>query len=179
MLELIRKIFLWIYCMDFHEAVLLLIVTAGAYRYLKVRFEGCSWWKGALAAVLALWFAALIAQTLLQRTPGGVQEPQWRPFQSYVEALEGEKELLRSNFMNAVLFCPAGFLASELLPEQWKGGTKLVLVLLVFTLVSGAVEWAQLRYGLGLAQTDDVIHNALGALLGAWASGAIRRLPDK
>lgn len=179
MLELIKRIFLWIYCMDFYEAVLLLVVTAGAYRYLKIRYSGRPWWKGALAFVLVLWFAALIAQTLLQRTPGPAQEPQWRLFQSYLDAFAGEKELLRSNFMNAVLFCPAGFLTAELLPERWKNGTKLVLILLVFTLVSGAIEWAQLRYGLGLSQTDDVIHNSLGALLGAWASGAVRRLSEK
>lgn len=35
--------------------------------------------------------------------------------------------------------------------------------------MSIGIEYAQYRFGLGLAEVDDVIHNALGAMLGALA----------
>ena len=69
--------------------------------------------------------------------------------------------------MNAVLFYPAGLLMISLLPEKWHSLLKLLIVLILFTGFSLSIEFVQYRYHLGLAQTDDVIHNALGAYLGA------------
>jgi glycopeptide antibiotics resistance protein len=134
-------------------------VTFGQYRI----------WKSAVLLVLLLWTAAVVAQTVFRRTPDASFQPVWQPFQSYVDALKagGQKELLRSNFMNAVLFYPAGMLVVSLLPERWGFWRKLLIVLALFTVLSFAIELTQFYYCLGVAQTDDVIHNVLGAWVGA------------
>lgn len=97
--------------------------------------------------------------------------PQLAPFHSYRAVLSGENpELLRSSFMNVLLFYPAGLLACSLLPGTWRRRWKLLLVTLAFALLSFGIEFCQYRYALGQAEVDDVLHNALGAFLGAAAA---------
>lgn len=160
---------MWIYRMDFHEALILLAAFTGLFYAAKVKFCQHRIWKFAVILVLLIWAVSVVIQTLFQRTPNASLYPIWLPFQSYVDALKegGQKELLRSNFMNAVLFYPAGLLMISLLPEKWHSLLKLLIVLILFTGFSLSIEFAQYRYHLGLSQTDDVIHNALGAYLGA------------
>lgn len=155
--------------MDFHEALILLAAFTGLFYTAKVKFGRHKIWKIAVILVLLMWAASVVIQTIFQRTPDNSLRPVWLPFQSYVDALKegGEKELLRSNFMNAVLFYPAGLLLVSLLQEKWYSWLRLLIVLLLYTGFSLAIEFGQYRYHLGLAQTDDVIHNALGACLGA------------
>lgn len=119
------------------------------------------------------WVAIVLFGTLGQRTEGGnLSEPILTPFASYYAAIHGgPKELYRTNFMNVVLFYPAGLLGCEVLPKQWRKGWKVVLLTAVFAMISAGIEYTQYRFGLGLAEADDVIHNALGTLLGAVASG--------
>lgn len=166
---MLKAIFMWIYCMDFHETLILLTAFTGLFYATREKVGQQRIWKLAMILVLFIWATAVIIQTIFQRTPDVSLQPIWQPFQSYVDALkeEGQRELLRSNFMNAVLFYPAGLLLVSLLPEKWHSWLRLLIVLLLFTDFSLAIEFAQYRYHLGLAQTDDVIHNALGACLGA------------
>lgn len=166
---MLKAIFMWIYCMDFHEALILLTTFTGLLYAAKVKLGLQRIWKLAVILGLFMWAASVVIQTIFQRTPDASLQPIWQPFQSYVDALKegGQKELLRSNFMNAVLFYPAGLLLVSLLPEKWHSRRSLLIVLLLCTGFSLAIEFAQYRYHLGLVQTDDVIHNALGAYLGA------------
>ena len=93
------------------------------------------------------------------------------PFHSYRAVIAGEnKEILRSNFMNLILFYPAGLLACELLPKSWSRAKRVILVAVLFALVSTGIEFCQYHFALGQAEVDDVIHNALGALIGALIS---------
>ena len=89
------------------------------------------------------------------------------PFHSYAAVFKGETpEILRSNFMNALLFYPVGLMLGSGFPLKWKPGVKLFLAALLAAAVSTAIEFCQYRFGLGVAEIDDVIHNILGALLG-------------
>lgn len=166
---MLKAIFMWIYRMDFHEALILLTAFTGLFYAAKVKLGQKRIWKLAVILGLVMWATSVVIQTIFQRTSDASLQPIWQPFQSYVDALkeEGQKELLRSNFMNAVLFYPAGLLLVSLLPEKWHSRRRLLIVLLLCTGFSLVIEFAQYRYHLGLAQTDDVIHNALGACLGA------------
>lgn len=166
---MLKAIFMWIYRMDFYEVLLLLAAFTGLFDYAMVKFSRRRIWKPAVVLVLLLWAASVAAQTVFRRTPDAFLQPVWEPFQSYADALKagGRTELLRSNFMNAVLFYPAGVLLVSLLPEKWPSRVRLPMVLILLTGLSLAIELAQYRYHLGLAQTDDVIHNALGACMGA------------
>ena len=72
--------------------------------------------------------------------------------------------------MNAVLFYPAGLLATALLPEKWPGWCRCVLVVLLLGALSVGIEYAQYFWRLGRVEIDDVIHNAAGALAGSLAA---------
>lgn len=166
---MLKAIFLWIYRMDFYEALIVLAAFTGLFYAAGVIWGQKRIWKSAVILALFIWAASVVIQTIFQRTPDASLQPVWQPFRSYVDALkeDGQKELLRSNFMNVVLFYPAGLLLVSLLPVKWHSWVRLLTVLLLFTGFSLSIEFAQYCYHLGLAQTDDVIHNALGACLGA------------
>lgn len=155
--------------MDFHEVLFLFGIFTGLFYAAWATCSQHRFRKSAVLGLLVVWAAAVVIQTIFSRTPGVVAEPIWEPFRSYSDALKtgGQPELLRSNWMNAVLFYPAGLLAAAVLPEKWKAAAKTAAAAAVLAAFSGSIEWAQYRYGLGLAQTDDIIHNTLGAALGA------------
>ena len=118
------------------------------------------------------WLTVIAVATLTDRTPGIIPaERELIPFHSYHAVMAGEnKEILRSNFMNVILFYPAGLFACELLPKSWSRAKRVILVAVLFALVSAGIEFCQYHFALGQAEVDDVIHNALGALIGALIS---------
>lgn len=174
-------IFCWFYCLPIPGAVLLIILATAVFLFLKNKFGNTLCRKAGLSLVFLCWIALVLYATLGQRTAGGaLQEPILTPFRSYYMALHsGNKELYRTNFMNILLFYPAGLLGFYLLPERWNKIWKVILLTAVFTLLSVGIEYTQYRFGLGLTEVDDVIHNTLGALLGAIISGASGNLPKK
>lgn len=173
-----RTIFLWFYCLPISDAVLLIVLATVIFLLLRKKFGNTPYWKAGIPVLLVCWIAVILFGTLGQRTEGGnLSEPILKPFASYYTALNGgNKEIYRTNFMNAVLFYPAGLLSYEALPKQWRKVLKVVLITCVFALVSIGIEYSQYRFGMGLAETDDVIHNTLGTLLGAIACSASIKL---
>lgn len=165
------KIFLWFYCLPIPQALLILALATAVFLLLRERFRDLPNLKPGIAIVLLCWMAVILMGTLGQRTEGGnLSEPIVLPFQSYLAVLRGgTRELLRTNFMNVVLFYPAGLLAGTLLSPRRKSIRYPVLIACGFALLSIGIEFTQYRFGLGLAETDDVIHNALGSLLGLLA----------
>lgn len=104
---------------------------------------------------------------MLSRTPGAAYAPELIPFHSYRKLFEtGNTEIIRSIFMNIVLFYPAGLLTASLLPEQWSYSRKMLTVGIAFALFSLMIEYAQFIYALGEPEIDDLIHNTLGAVTG-------------
>lgn len=74
-----------------------------------------------LCLLLIGYFAVILSVTLTGRSaalaPIG---PELIPFHSYYVVFKGgEQELLRSNFMNIILFYPAGLLGYGILPTCW------------------------------------------------------------
>lgn len=176
-----RTLFLWFYCLPISDAVLLIVLATVIFLFLRERLRSTLYWKAGIPILLVCWIAVILFGTLGQRTEGGnLSEPILMPFYSYYTAFNGgSKELYRTNFMNAVLFYPAGLLGCEALPKRWRKIWKVMLVTFVFALVSVGIEYSQYRFGLGLAEVDDVIHNTLGTLLGALACGAFIKLNQK
>lgn len=174
---MLDRIFVWLYCMDYQQITAVFLVFSGVFYIARRFFAEKKFWKPAIAGVLLLWALAVGMQTLFRRTPSAPVAPVWMPFQSYIDALVagGQRELLRSNFMNAALFYPGGLLAMELLPQNWRSGRRFWVMLGVMAGLSLVIELAQYRFGLGLAQTDDVLHNALGAAVGGITWILLRR----
>ena len=116
----------------------------------------------ALACVAAF---IILYTTILTRTPG-VPEAILTPFASLTAARQ-QPELYREMLMNVFLFFPLGLTLSNALPRKWHRWLRIILTTLVGCALSAGIEYAQYRYALGLAETDDVICNTLGAFLGA------------
>lgn len=112
------------------------------------------------AAVIAILYA-----TILTRTPGNY-ELILTPFAA-LSAARQQPELYREMLMNIFLFFPLGLTLSNALPRKWHRWGKIALTTLVGCALSAGIEYAQYRCALGLAETDDVICNTLGAFLGA------------
>ena len=163
-----HTIFLWFYCLPIADAVILIVLTTAIFLLLRNKFRDVRYWKAGIPFLLLCWITAILFCTLGQRADGGhLTNPVLMPFHSYYAVLQGgSQELYRANFMNTALFYPVGLLGCELLPKGWKKLWKAALVICVFMMLSIGIEYIQYRFGLGLAETDDVIHNTLGTLLG-------------
>ena len=116
------------------------------------------------ALACAAAFIILYA-TILTRTPG-VSAAILTPFAS-LTAARVQPELYREMLMNVFLFFPLGLTLSNALPRKWHRWGRIILTTLVGCALSAGIEYAQYRYALGLAETDDVICNTLGAFIGS------------
>lgn len=176
-----RKLFLWFYCMPIVDAVLLIILATVVFFCLRKRFGKTPFWKAGIPILFLCWGAVILFGTLGQRVEGGnLSEPILAPFASYYAVLNGgNKEIYRTNFMNVALFYPAGLLGYEMLPKLWKKVWRIALVAILLALVSAGIEYSQYRFCMGLAETDDVIHNTLGTILGAIACSISIKLHKK
>lgn len=86
------------------------------------------------------------------------------PFHSYVEIWKGEWRPLLENIGNIALFIPLG------VALKWSGVKD---VKKAGFLVSLLIEVLQFTFALGTFECDDLIHNTLGAVIGAWCVGKI------
>lgn len=161
----VAALFRRVYCLPIPHAILLAAGGTGCFLLLRWRFGARRGWKGFCAAALGLWLVAVLWLTIFSRNPGAFPgEITLRPFDSYLRAFRfGESELLRSNFMNLLLFYPGGMLLSQLLPRR-KG---VLLAGSLLCLASAAIELTQYFAALGQLELDDVLHNTLGGVLGA------------
>ena len=108
---------------------------------------------------------AILCATILNRTPGNY-ELILTPFASLTAARQ-QPELYRAMLMNVFLFFPLGLTLSNALPRKWHRWGRIAFTTLIGCILSAGIEYAQYRCALGLAETDDVICNTLGAFLGA------------
>lgn len=106
----------------------------------------------------------ILYTTILTRTPG-VPAVILTPFAA-LTAARVQPELYREMLMNIFLFFPLGLTLSNALPRKWHRWGRIILTTLVGCALSAGIEYAQYRCALGLAETDDVICNTLGAFIG-------------
>lgn len=172
----IGKLLHWLYCLDFVDAVVLLIACSILFCLAHNRFAKYCSWKGLVTPLLLIATFGVIYTTLGARTSGETLQVNLIPLHSYREVMNGgNPEILRSNFMNAVLFYPIGLLATALLPEKWSKRLRWILTITLCTMLSIGIEYVQYAFSLGQCEIDDVIHN----LLGAWAGSiTMLRMPS-
>lgn len=143
------------------------LLASLAFLWIRRRFQTARWFRWGIGVVLLLWLGITLWITILNRTPGTTVSPELIPFHSYRRLMEtGNSEIVRVNFMNVALFYPAGLLAASLLPKHQPRWKQLLTAAAVFALLSTGIELFQYRFCLGEPEIDDVIHNALGGLLG-------------
>lgn len=163
----------WFYCLDMIDAVLLVAVASMAFLTLKALWGEHPRWRPVVGSLAVVWFLIVGYVTLASREPEGQLGVRWIPFYSYYLAFTGiNEEMLRSSFMNVVLFYPAGLLAGAAWCFGVKTGKRILLLAAVGCGVSVLVEAMQYFYQLGLVEVDDVIHNTLGMVLGVMVGRA-------
>lgn len=117
--------------------------------------------------------------TLLSRVPDSGQYLELKPFRTYGRLFESAAEestvtgfaaLFLDNtlpivslILNIFLYYPLGYLLPILFPKL-----KPKHVILIGCLCSIATEATQYLLKIGWCETDDVIHNTLGAAIGVW-----------
>ena len=121
--------------------------------------------RGALATYILL----IIISTILNR---GISLETYNlvPFWTIRALLSsGRKDVISQAFLNILLFLPFGFLNAIVIQSFYKNKTILfrcALTILPGIILSIAIETVQFITHRGLCETDDVIHNTLGTLIG-------------
>ena len=114
-------------------------------------------------SLFGAYIAAVLWITLFSRIGEGYRRF-LLPFHSYVEILKGEWRPLLENIGNIALFIPLGVaLKCGGMKDVKKAGL----------LASLLIEVLQFTFALGTFECDDLIHNTLGAVIGAWCAGKI------
>lgn len=123
-------------------------------------------WKILCGACALLWVIAILYVTLLSRSAGD-GAVFLLPFHQLLSVLRGgNPEILRSAWMNVLLFVPLGMLLPEPYPADWPLSRRLLVTGITSLVLSTGIELMQWCWTLGTAETDDVLANTLGALLG-------------
>ena len=126
------------------------LVIALAFVWLSVRLRG----RGARRLLLIASLAGVLWFTVLGKTPG-TRSVNLTPLWSW--ALWDQIDVRHPILQNVLLFVPFGAALRA-------AGIRHPILLAALT--SAAVEALQFVFALGLCETDDVIHNTLGAALG-------------
>lgn len=167
---MLERIFLRFYCLDIWAVVGIMLSASVIYLVLRRVFEHRRWWRGGVRSFCILFCWLLVTVTVVSREMD-IIEPQLVPFASYIEVLSGgNRELIRSNFMNVVLFFPQGLLLCDSLPKRLSPLVRFAVAAVICLAGSVVIELSQYMFALGKCETDDVIHNVLGALAGAGVS---------
>lgn len=154
-------IFWKIYIQPLPVVVMGMILLVILWAVMGKFFGGRLWWRLFNGAVFFGIVAVILYMTVYTRGENP-QEPALDPFQSFLEA-KIQPELYRTMLMNVFLFEPIGLLLPQILPKK---AHPVVITVVFALLLSIGIEAAQLHFHLGRCETDDVIMNTLGAILG-------------
>ena len=130
--------------------------------------------------IFAVYVAGNLYCTLLSRTPGSGTILQLKPGQSitrlFSEPVTAGTEVtglmawfmrdsgpIAGMILNVLLYVPMGYLLHVLFPKmkRWQ-------IIFIGCLCSVATETCQYFIKTGWCETDDVIYNTLGTVIGAW-----------
>lgn len=168
MAECIEHIVLYIYCLPFWAVAMFAVWATYFFQILIRRSAGQRWLYPGLTAVLTLWFFAILQITVFSRSRGSYAVC-WIPLHTYWTVLHGGRpELLRSAFMNMLLFFPAGLLLAAIKPPRQRAHQWFFPVLIGLGFISLGIELGQYFGQLGNAEIDDILHNTLGTAAGFW-----------
>ncbi len=127
------------------------------YQKRKIKIIACI-----TIPVLALYLSFVTTTTIFSRAPFCEAQYNLLLFWSYKEIAGGDSKLIAQVIWNVVLFIPIGILLMLILSCKHKGKISAVVGLLLST----SIELVQLVSHRGLFEFDDMLHNALGVVIG-------------
>ena len=154
----------YIYTRSLISIAVSILLALCIWSIMSVRISKKCWKYGNLAITFFV-STAILYTTLLNRSESKTGLI-LIPFAA-LRSAGANPELYRSAFMNVFLFFPLGLSLSNALPRRWHRWGRIALTTSAACLFSIAIEYTQYRYALGLAETDDVICNTLGAFIGS------------
>ena len=153
-----------IYTMPLYKVCLVMVLLLVLWAYYRAYLPKKLFWSMNLC-VLVVTVSAVLYLTVFSRKVG-IYDVVLVPFSALSEAKK-EPERYRSMLMNVFLFFPLGMACANAFSDKMKMRRRVILVVAIGFALSTAVEYIQYRFSLGMAETDDVICNTLGALVGS------------
>ena len=153
-----------IYTMPLYKVCLVMVLLLVLWAYYRAYLPKKLFWSMNIC-VLVVAVSAVLYLTVFSRKVG-IYDVVLVPFSALSEAKK-EPERYRSMLMNVFLFFPLGMACANAFSDKMKMRRRVILVVAIGFALSTAVEYIQYRFSLGMAETDDVICNTLGALVGS------------
>lgn len=153
-----------IYTMPLYKVCLVMVLLLVLWAYYRAYLPKKLFWSMNLC-MLIVAVSAVLYLTVFSRKVG-TYDIVLVPFSALSEAKK-EPERYRSMLMNVFLFFPLGMACANAFSDKMKMRRRVILVVAIGFALSTAVEYIQYRFSLGMAETDDVICNTLGALVGS------------
>ena len=148
-------------------SVLCVVMAIGFIVYRGQRMK-----KFVMGALAIEYYFLVLCSTVICRTSPVSKRVELMPFYNYSDIWNGVdfKRTLMEVLLNVALFVPIGFLLGGIMS---KGFLK---VLFTGCLLSILIELLQLASGMGLCETNDVVHNTVGCIMGYAAAMALKKL---
>ena len=168
MIIIFNQTLITIYAWPIILLILLTAVLIAAVLLLWLRFcrERDKTFVSVIMLLLSIFF--ILAVTILSRDIGSGSELSLVPFSSWINYFKGNnEEFLRTNIFNMLLFLPFGaslYAVRYYTRSSFKG--LLIITSVAAMSLSVSVELGQWFLQCGEVETDDVIHNVLGAVIG-------------
>lgn len=153
-----------IYTMPLYKICLVMVLLLVLWAYYRAYLPKKLFWSMNLC-VLVVAVSAVLYLTVFSRKVG-TYDIVLVPFYALSEAKK-EPERYRSMLMNVFLFFPLGMACANAFSDKMKMRRRVIISVVTGFALSTAVEYIQYRFSLGMAETDDVICNTLGALVGS------------
>ncbi len=153
-----------IYAMPIYLTALIAVAMTVLWRDIRqcIQRDQRTAWRIFCGGMLAVWVLLVLHITHFSRGESPLA-PQWIPLhQIYTVLTGGNREILRSAWMNLLLFVPGGIALYDVLPEK-RG---LLFTLILSAAFSAGIETGQWLLAHGQAETDDILMNTAGALIG-------------
>lgn len=166
-INIFRQILVTIYAFPIILLVLLTAVSIAAVLLLWLRF--CREKDKVFVSVIMLLMSIsfILVVTIFSRDMGSGSELSLVPFSSWINYFKGNNdEFLRTNIFNMLLFMPFGAFSYTV---KSKISPKIIFIItsVAALALSISVELGQWFLQCGEVETDDIIHNVLGSVIGA------------
>jgi len=122
----------------------------------KNRLKYSSW------LILFVYIFWVFCSTIFFRPQSITREYNFTPLWSYHEIQNGLDYLIYDNLYNVILFIPIGFLF-HLVSNRINS----LHVIVIGFVLSSFIEFNQYLFKRGFSETDDIIHNTLGSVIGS------------
>lgn len=140
-------------------------------------------WRKIVGLLLAEYVFLIYCTTVIFRTTADGNGHEYKPFWSYEAIKNGGEDLIAENIMNVAVFVPVGMMLGIVTQKTRKAQNnfrtrtaRIAPIIGVGLIISVSIETMQYFFHRGFAETDDVMHNTLGCLIGYGLIGLIRKI---